>query len=277
MYKTLISSQNLIQNIDNPDWVVLDCRSDVQDPTWGKMEYAKGHILGAVFVDLVKDLCGSITSQTGRHPLPKPETVSRFFSSCGVGTNSQVIVYDQSIGMIAARTWWTLRWLGHEHVALLDGGLTKWKKEKLPMTTAVPSPKDGNFTYSANRDMFVTTQQVEQSLKDGDCLLLDARAPYRFRGENETVDVKPGRIKDSVNHFFGDNAGEDGCLLPTEHLRKMFAPYENKNTIHTCGSGITCCHNILAMQIAGYHPSNKLYPGSWSEWLLDPSRPTAIG
>jgi thiosulfate/3-mercaptopyruvate sulfurtransferase len=278
---TLVSTDDLAKHLDDPRWIVFDCRFTLTDPEAGRRAYQAGHIPGARYAHLDEDLSSPILpGQTGRHPLPNPETLSRKLYEWGVGVNRQVVVYDDSFGAMAVRMWWLLRWLGHPGVALLDGGYPKWTREMRPVTTELPAVEKGNCVCLPERSLVVEVAEVETAMTDAERLILDARPDRRFTGEYEPLDPVAGHIPGSINWSFEENLDIDGTFMPPEALRENYqallkgrAPHQ---VIHTCGSGVTACHNLLAMEVAGL-PGSKLYPGSWSEWILDPSRPVATG
>jgi thiosulfate/3-mercaptopyruvate sulfurtransferase len=218
-----------------------------------------------------------MTGSNGRHPLPDPQLLANKLAAAGVSRSTQVVVYDDAGGMIAGRLWWLLRWLGHDRVALLDGGISQWLKEGRPLSTDVPKPVPAVLESSV-RDCVVSTEMVLANLAGGDLCVIDARSPDRFRGENETLDPAGGHIPGARNRFFRDNLGADGLFRPAAELRGEFlallAGVEPGKAVMQCGSGVSACHNLLAMEIAGLSGA-RLYAGSWSEWCSDPARPVA--
>ncbi len=278
-HTTLVSTAELAAHLDDPSWVVIDCRHDLAKPDSGAQDYANSHIPGARFLHLDRDLSAPTTGKNGRHPLPDPQSFMRTLGAAGVGSGMQVVAYDAKVGVYAARLWWMLRWLGHESVAVLDGGYAKWTQERRTLSSAVPQPAPVRFAGQP-RAMSVDAVEVMRSLGQPGRMLIDARSPGRYRGENETLDPVGGRIRGSLNHFFRDNLDASGCFKPAPDLRKAFAALLGaappEAVMHSCGSGVTACHNLLAMEIAGLSGS-RLYPGSWSEWSSDPSRPTEKG
>ena len=262
----------------HPEWRVFDCRHDLKNTGYGRQVYARGHIPGALFLHLDDDLSGVKTGSNGRHPLPEVAAFARRMSDCGVGDDVQVVAYDNEGGIFAARLWWMLRWLGHERVAVLDGGLAGWKRGKRPLEEAAPVVAPREFV-ARPRDLSVSTAQVLADLNAPSMLILDARSPERFRGENETLDPVGGHIPGAVNRFYFDNLDDAGCYFkPAGELRAEFDAILGGRpasaVVQQCGSGVTACHNLLAMELAGLLGS-RLYPGSWSEWCADPSRPVA--
>ena len=276
MYQTIVSTQTLASQIDDPDWIILDCRFDIMRPEKGFQAFQKEHIPSAQYISLNDDMSSPVTATSGRHPLPIPKVLSDKLASCGVNHNSQVIVYDDANNSIAARMWWLLRWLGHFNVAALDGSLQKWCAEDLPLTDTVELNPKSDFQGTPDDNMWVITEQIESLLDHPDAIILDARAAQRFSGEHEPVDSAGGHIPGAVNHPLADNLDEQGCFLEPETLRAKYQDFQKSHTVHSCGSGVTACHNLLAMEIAGLGES-KLYPGSWSEWIRSPDRPIATG
>ncbi len=277
--RTLVSTAELTAHLLDPEWVIIDCRHDLVDSRAGRAEYQRLHIPGAYFLDAAEDLAAPLTGKNGRHPLPRAEAFADRLARSNVHPGKQVVAYDAQGGMFAARLWWMLRWLGHEDVAVLDGGWNKWSAERLPVTPSVPEATAGSFP-AVPRDIAVDADFVLASLGDSRLLLLDARSPDRYRGENETLDPVGGHIPGAANRFFRDNLAASGEFKPAKALNNEFssvlAGRRFDRLVHYCGSGVSACHNILAMEIAGM-PSGMLYPGSWSEWCADPARPRAEG
>lgn len=277
----LVSAEQLIAHLGDPGWRIFDCRHDLQNTGYGAQAYGKGHIPGALFLHLDHDLSGEKNGSNGRHPLPDPEVFAAKMSACGVGPDTQVVAYDNEAGAFAARLWWMLRWLGHGKVALLDGGLAAWRRAKQPLVTEVPTFPATRFEPRPQSSMLVDTDFVLQRLGSPEALIVDARTPERFSGEQETIDPVGGHIPGAVNRFYFDNLDDAGCYFkPTDELRTefdaLFGGRASSAVIQQCGSGVTACHNILAMELAGLGGS-KLYAGSWSEWCADPTRPMATG
>jgi len=280
MSDTLVSVATLAAHLDDPRWRIFDCRHDLQNTEYGAQAYAKGHIPGALFLHLDRDLSGRKNGHNGRHPLPEVDAFAARMAACGVASDTQVVAYDNEGGIFAARLWWMLRWLGHAHVAVLDGGLPGWRRAKLPLEERVPSVTPAQFVAHP-RDLQVATAYVQAHLHAPQMLLIDARNEDRYAGQNETLDPVGGHIPGAVNRFFFDNLDDAGCFFkPVEELRAEFADLldgrDPRTVVQSCGSGVTACHNLLAMEVAGLSGS-KLYPGSWSEWCSDPSRPVATG
>lgn len=281
-FTTLITAAELKQHLDNPSFVILDCRSELTDPNAGAAAFAAGHIPGAQFADSDRDLSdksrGPRGEFRGRHPLPSPEAFIETLRGWGVYPNSQVIAYDAHGGSFASRLWWMLRWVGHHGVAVLDGGLPAWQAAGGALTTEVVRRPRGSITLQPSLVAMVSADDVLANLSARAKQVIDARATDRFRGENETIDPVAGHIPGAKNRFFKDNLQADGRFKPADQLRADFAAIIDRpeTTIAQCGSGITACHNLLAMEVAGL-PGAALYPGSWSEWSADPARPVATG
>lgn len=278
-HTTLVSTAELATHLDDAGWVIFDCRHDLAKPDSGAQDYAKAHIPGARFLHLDRDLSAPTTGKNGRHPLPDPQAFMRTLGTAGVDAGKQVVAYDDKTGVYAARLWWMLRWLGHDNVAVLDGGYAKWTREGRALTSAVPQTVPARFA-GRPRAMSVDADDVLRSLGRPGCILVDARSAERYRGENETLDPVGGRIPGSINRSFRENLDASGCFKPAADLRQAYAALLGKMppdaVVHSCGSGVSACHNLLAMEIAGLSGS-RLYPGSWSEWCSDPSRPTEKG
>lgn len=276
-YSTLVSCDVLASHLNDPNWRVFDCRHQLSDTSYGEKAYAKEHLPGAFFLHLDLDLSSPMNGRNGRHPLPDPQILANKLSSVGVSRETQVVVYDDDGGMAAGRLWWLLRWFGHDRVALLDGGINRWVSEARPLSVEQPTVPPATFEVDL-RDWVVSTEEVLTNLDKSEFCLIDARAPDRFRGENETLDPVGGHIPGARNRFFRDNLDADGSFRPAAELRReflaLFAGIDPSQVVMQCGSGVTACHNLLAMEIAGLHGA-KLYAGSWSEWCSDPARPVA--
>jgi thiosulfate/3-mercaptopyruvate sulfurtransferase len=271
-HSTLVSTAELAAHL--ADWRIFDCRHDLMKPELGEQQYRQAHIPGARFASLDRDLSAPKTGKNGRHPLPEPDAFGAWLGRQGVKPGDQVVCYDASNGAMAARLWWMLRWVGHEAVAVLDGGLAKWTSEGRPVSAEVPEFPATDYPVELNEEAAVGARMVHRRL--GQQFLLDARAPARYRGEQEPIDPVAGRIPGARNRFNMDNVAADGTFKPAEELRADFqrvlggrAPQE---VVNYCGSGVAACHNLLAMEIAGLR-GGKLYAGSWSEWSADPKRP----
>jgi thiosulfate/3-mercaptopyruvate sulfurtransferase len=282
MYTTLIAAADLASHIDAPGWVVVDCRHDLANLSAGRDGYNAGHLPHAMFADMETGLSGAKRGPDGvfrgRHPLPDRDAFIDTLRSWGVNDDTQVVAYDAHGGMFAARLWWLLRWVGHGAVAVLDGGMAAWQAQGLPLTAAVPAPAHGTITARAPLVPTVDANEVLANVGSGQRVVVDARSPDRFRGENETIDPVGGHIPGARNRFFKDNLDADGRFKDAARLKAELAGVvgEPSQAIMQCGSGVTACHNLLALEVAGL-PGAALYPGSWSEWCADPARPVATG
>ena len=275
----LVDVATLRAHLDHQGWLVIDCRHQLADAGWGERAYAEGHITGAFFLHCDRDLSGPPNGTNGRHPLPRRDVLAARFGALGICPDTQVVAYDDAQGMIAGRLWWLLRWLGHDRIALLDGGLQAWLAAGGAMSAEAPTPRPVTFTPGASAVAEpVTADYVLERLETPDMHLVDARSPDRFRGENETIDPVGGHIPGAVNRFFRDNLRPDGRFKPAAELRAewlgVLAGALPAQVVHHCGSGVSACHNQLAMELAGL-PGSRLYAGSWSEWCADRGRPVA--
>lgn len=279
IHSTLVDSALLAAHLDDPTWRIFDCRHQLSDPEAGARAYAAGHLPGASFLHLDHDLSGPRTGDNGRHPLPDPWRLAERLAAAGVSGTTQVIAYDDADGMFASRLWWLLRWLGHERVAVLDGGLGHWLAEGRPLVDQPPKVAAGVLPVML-RDWAVSSETVLANLGNPHFCLIDARSPDRFRGENETLDPVAGHIPGAHNVFFRDNLAADGRFLPAAELRRLLlaqlAGSDPQQAVLSCGSGVTACHTLLAMEVAGLSGA-RLYAGSWSEWCSDPARPVTTG
>jgi thiosulfate/3-mercaptopyruvate sulfurtransferase len=279
-FRTLISASVLAAHLDDPAFCVIDCRYKLDDEGWGAREFAIAHIPGAAYAHLGHDLAGPKTGTNGRHPLPDPRTLAQTLGRLGVTSGVQVVAYDQDNGIYASRLWWLLRWLGHDAVALLDGGLTKWRAEQRRTTSGVEQHEARVFAGTANGAMTVDATHVASLVGTTEWRLVDARAPERYRGDSEPIDKVGGHIPGAANHFFQWNLAEDGTFRSPEQLRERvrqsIGSVPVDRVVCYCGSGVTACHNLLAFEHAGLTGA-KLYPGSWSEWSSDPDRPVERG
>ncbi len=278
----LISTEQLQQRLGQENLLILDCHFALEDPAYGRRSYLDGHIPGAHFLDLEQDLSAPVVKGvTGRHPLPDPSALVERLRSCGLKADSQVVLYDDGPGAFAARAWWLLLWLGkRDGLYLLDGGLKAWRETGQELTTAAPSNAPGDFSAQPDNSLLLTADQLAQRLGNPDLTLLDARALPRFRGEVEPLDPVAGHIPGAQCAVFTDNLGNDGRFLAPTALRERFDKLRGErpleNLVAYCGSGVTACHNLFAMNLAGY-PLAPLYAGSWSEWITVPARPVATG
>ncbi|WP_432720831.1 sulfurtransferase [Jeongeupia wiesaeckerbachi] len=260
------------------EYVVVDCRHDLADPEAGRRAYASSHIPGAVFAHLDLDLSGPKTGRNGRHPLPTPEALARWAGSVGIGAQTHVVAYDASGGMFAARLWWLLRWLGHERVSVLDGGWQAWLDAGLPVSVEPAQPVAEVYPRQVPSAATVDVDQVRANLTAAAFLVVDARSPDRYRGLGETIDPVGGHIPGASNRFFQHNLDANGRFKSPDQLRDewrdVIGARSAADIVCQCGSGVTACHNLLALELAGLSGA-KLYPGSWSEWCADPANPVA--
>ncbi|MGJ0485824.1 MAG: sulfurtransferase [Methylomicrobium sp.] len=279
-YTTLITADALKAQLDRPDWVTVDCRFSLADTELGASHYRQGHIPNARYAHLDKDLSSAITAQKGRHPLPDVRALAQKLGNWGINNHSQVIAYDDAGGAFAGRLWWLLRYLGHDKVAVLDGGIKLWQKKGYPITTALPAIKPALFRPYPQETYWLTTEQVQNRLASRSICLIDARTPERYRGEVEPIDPVTGHVRGALNRPFQANLAASGEFLPAEQLRRQFQALTGdrppEQIVHMCGSGVTACHNLLALEYAGLKGS-KLYAGSWSEWICNKNRPIATG
>lgn len=278
MFTNFIKTEQLAEFCSNPEWIIVDCRFDLQQPEWGFQDYQNSHIPGAVFVDLNQELSGPITPQSGRHPLPKPELFAQLITKLGITPEKQVVVYDTSNGAFAARLWWMLRACHYDRVAILEGGFSKWVKEGRPTRSGIETRKALSEIpiISFDQTMYITTQQMEMIYTNPEYVIIDARSPERFHGEMETIDVIAGHIPGALNRYHADNLNEEGSLKPIEQLLKEFvellAGKSPDKCVVYCGSGVTSCFHLAVMDYCNL-PGSKVYIGSWSEWIRDPKRP----
>lgn len=279
-YTTLVTVDELAAHVDDPEWCVFDCRHDLADPDRGERAYRTSHIPNARFAHLDRDLAGAKTGRNGRHPLPDARAFADWLGRAGMNGGKQVVAYDDAGGAFAARLWWLMRWVGHRSVAILDGGFGAWLAGGQPTTDRPPPVVPTHFEGRPDPSMIVDAAWLEAHLGQPGLRLVDARSPDRYRGENETIDPVAGHIPGAVNRFFEDNLDAEGRFKPAAELREAFdfiaAGRPASEIVSQCGSGVTACHNLLAMEIAGL-PGARLYPGSWSEWCSDPRRPVATG
>jgi thiosulfate/3-mercaptopyruvate sulfurtransferase len=289
---TLITPRQLAARLEDQDLAIIDCRFDLTRPQWGRESYASARIPHALYAHLDHDLSGRTSASTGRHPLPPVDEMAARLGHWGIDAQVQVVAYDQRSGAHAARLWWLLRWLGHGRVAVLDGGIAAWEEERLPID-ATPLPESGaqpqparpprRFDPRPDAERVVSTGEVEElvasgQLAGGDVVMIDARSAERFAGRNETIDPVAGHIPGARNHPLTDNVDAAGRFLARGTLRERFAKtlegVPPDAAICMCGSGVTACHNLLAMEVAGLQGA-RLYAGSWSEWIRDPKHPIA--
>ena len=279
-FNTLIDCNQLADRLDDPDWRVFDCRFDLAATSRGEQAHAESHLPDAIYAHLDRDLSSPITPQSGRHPLPDPDRLCDWLGRHGITPETQVVAYDDSGGTMAVRLWWLLRWLGHTHVAVVDGGWQAWTAADLPLQTCAPKTVGATlFVGQPDWDQVVSTATLQQQLSSGGELqLLDARTAERFRGEAEPIDPVAGHIPGAINLPLQDNLGADGRFKPGAELYSMYmqalADVPADKVVAMCGSGVTACHNLLAMEHAGLI-GGRLYAGSWSEWIRDPARAVA--
>lgn len=278
MFQTIVTAEQLHQHLNHSDWVVFDCRFNLMDTDAGFANYQAGHIPGAFYLHLDNDLSSEITPKTGRHPLPDPLKLSSALSKAGVSTHTQLVVYDDCGGAMAARAWWLLKWLGHDEVAVLDGGFPAWTSQ-YPVDNRMPEAEAAEFDTQLRNTMNLSVDELQSALIDAGILLVDARAAERFRGEVEPIDPVAGHVPGAANRPLTDNL-DNGRFKSSEQLKsewlELLQGQSCDNVVHMCGSGVTACHNLLAMEIAGLKGS-RVYSGSWSEWIRDPARPVAKG
>jgi thiosulfate/3-mercaptopyruvate sulfurtransferase len=271
MSTTLVSTQELAER---PEWRVFDCRHDLMKPGLGAEQYRQAHIPGALFVHLDRDLSNVRDGRNGRHPLPYMGAFLAWIGQQGLKPEDQVVCYDAGGGTVAARLWWMLRWVGHEAVAVLDGGFAKWTAEGRPVTGLVPSFEHTRYPAKRSPGNTVGVGFVDRNRSE--ILLIDARAPQRFRGEAEPIDKVAGHIPGAKNRFCNDNLTPQGVFKTAEQLKREFGEILGSTSpatvVNYCGSGVAACHNLLAMEVAGLRGA-KLYAGSWSDWITDPKRP----
>ena len=273
----LVGTATLAAHLDDPQWIVADCRHDLANPDAGRAAYAQAHIPGARFFHLDHDLSGPRTGSNGRHPLPDPARFAATLEKAGIGPDSRVIAYDAQGGMNATRLWWLMRWIGHDRVSVLDGGWKGWTDEARPVSSATPAIRATRLVPSVQP---IAVLAAELLASNGRIPLLDARTAERYRGKNETMDPVAGRIPGAMNRFFMNNLASDGRFKAIDVLKREFLAVignsDPAKVVNYCGSGVSACHNLFAMELAGLHGS-RLYPGSWSEWCADPTRPMAQG
>jgi len=278
----LISPQQLAERQQRAGLVILDCRFALEDPDYGRCSYAEGHIEGAQYADLERHLSGPvIKGVTGRHPLPAAQVLVRQLQAWGIHADSEIVLYDDGPGAFAARAWWLLAWLGkRDGVSVLDGGLKAWHSAGFPLSLDAPGNEPGTFTGTADYDLLLDAEHLQKRLGQPGLTLIDARALPRFRGEVEPIDPIAGHIPGAQCSAFSENLGSDGRFLPVSQLKQRFAEKlqgrSPQELVAYCGSGVTACHNLFALSLAGY-PLGKLYAGSWSEWINDPQRQIATG
>lgn len=278
----LISPQQLAERQKSAGLVILDCRFALEDPDYGRCSYAEGHIEGAQYADLERHLSGPVTKGvTGRHPLPEAKRFVEQLQAWGINADTDVVLYDDGPGAYAARAWWLLAWLGkRDGVFILDGGLKAWHSAGFPLSLDAPVIAPGTFVGAPDNHLLLDAEQLQKRLGQPGLTLIDARAQARFRGEVEPIDPIAGHIPGAQCAAFNENLGSDGRFLSADQLKQRFAAQlqgrSPEDLVAYCGSGVTACHNLFALSLAGY-PLGKLYAGSWSEWITDPARAIATG
>lgn len=274
----LIAPDELARHLHEPTWRIVDCRFDLARPEQGNADYLAGHIPGAVYAHLDRDLAAAVTPESGRHPLPRPDVFAATLGGWGISADSRVVVYDQAGGAIAARLWWMLRWFGHRSVVMLDGGLEAWRRAGLPVDAELPKFAPTIYTGKADMGMIVSTEELQQALQQNETLLIDARDAARFAGLTEPIDAVAGHVPGARSFPFTDSLSADGTWQSHERLEKAWADVlgndRKRSWITMCGSGVTACHLAISAQLAGF-AAPRLYVGSWSEWIRDPQRPVA--
>lgn len=281
-HSLLVSTAELASHLDDPGWLIADCRFTLSNPAEQEENYQHAHIPGAVYVNLDRDLSSKvIPGVTGRHPLPTPEEAARRFGALGIEPGMQVVAYDDQGGSLAAvRLWLMLRWLGHNEAAILDGSWQKWLSENWPTESGVVKRPGRDFPFTVNPGLFASTEEVEQIRLDPNFRLIDVRLPERYRGETEPIDPVAGHIPGALNAPYTKNLAPEGTFKPSEELRGYYEEITSgvpaERVIFYCGSGVTSIHSVLAMKLAGLGDA-RFYPGSWSEWIADRRRPVATG
>jgi len=280
-FTTLIDANTLNEHLSHDNLALFDCRFDLGNVLWGESEYTSAHLPGAQYLDLHRDLSSAITADSGRHPLPDPAKLASRLGELGVGPGSQVVAYDQGgNSAYAAHFWWLARWIGVRSVAVLDGGIAAWRAAGLPLENTVRTPARRELAVTLDANAWVSTAEVDDLRRRPGNLLIDARSAERFAGRNETLDPIAGHVPGARNRPFAGNLDADGLFLPAAELRRRFGTLLGSvppaALISMCGSGVTACHNLLALEHAGLTGA-RLYVGSWSEWIRDPRRPVATG
>jgi len=279
-YTRLVDCPTLAAHLEDPRWVVVDCRFELADPDAGRRAYEAGHVPGARYGDLERHLSGPATALSGRHPLPDPHDLAARLGDWGIAADSQVVAYDDAGGAFAARLWWLLHWLGHEAAAVLDGGLTAWLAQGRAVTTNPPRIRARTFAAGTEGASWVDSDGLLAALGEGGCRLIDARAPERYRGEHEPIDPVAGHVPGALNIPYARHLDPGQRFLPSRTLAELFRAHlggrRDQPLVAMCGSGVTACHSLLALALAGYRNA-RLYPGSWSEWIRDPHRPVIQG
>jgi thiosulfate/3-mercaptopyruvate sulfurtransferase len=279
MHSNLISASELAGRLHRPDLIVVDCRFNLLDPAAGRVAWQAGHIPGAVFADLNEQLSATVSAAAGgRHPLPDARALCRTLGQLGIGNHSQVVAYDDASGMLAGRLWWLLRWLGHTRVAVLDSGLPAWEAAGQSLSTDPQTPPPQQFQGEPGQMPVVDAAELAAGLGDGRRRLVDVRTSVRFRGQSEPIDKLAGHVPGAINLPLERNLNASGSFRSAVELAELYQPYLDGGSagslVLMCGSGVSACHSLLALDEAGL-PGAALYPGSWSDWISDPSRPVA--
>ncbi|MCP4074778.1 MAG: sulfurtransferase [Gammaproteobacteria bacterium] len=280
MYDTLIKANELLLHVEDKNWLIFDCRFDLSDVDKGQKSYAVSHLPGAIYAHLDDHLSSPITPDSGRHPMPDTKKLIQWLATCGLTEQTQVVVYDDSFAAMSSRLWWLLKCLGHEAVAILDGGWQAWVNQSLVVDSKLPELHASNFTADLNEHCVVTTRDVLNNINTDDFQLVDVRTNERFIGKLEPIDPVAGHIPGAMNMPLIDNLDENGFFKTAAQLKAMYSALcesrSAENQVYMCGSGVTACHSIFALSLAGCGFA-KVYAGSWSEWIRDPGRPAAIG
>jgi thiosulfate/3-mercaptopyruvate sulfurtransferase len=275
-FRSIISADIVQQHLHNAQWRIVDCRFNLNIPDEGFALYQMEHIPNAVYAHLDHDLSSPVTTNSGRHPLPEVEKFKQKLGNWGIDKNTQVVVYDDSAGSYAARLWWMLRWMGHDSVAVLNGGFSSWKKQGLPVTSDIPHISGTTYTGEPNMQMLVESDELQRELVHSRTFLIDVRDPNRFHGIEEPIDKVAGHIPGAINFPWKNNITGDGLYQPKallhDQYKKIICETPGDNIVFMCGSGVTACHSLLALEYIGISGA-KLYPGSWSEWISNPDRP----
>ena len=280
--KPILSAQELSAHLADPSWAVVDCRFDLMQPDWGRQDFEKAHIPGSLYADLNRDLAAPHTVHTGRHPLPDILLFRQFLAAQGLSPEKTIVMVDTAFGAFASRLWWMLYQIGYTNIAILDGGWAQWQKSGLPVESGPASPVPQPLSAIPEFTTFggLSLQEVDHIRLSPLHKLIDARAPIRFQGKEETIDPVAGHIPGALNRFHSQNLTSEGLFKSPQELHAEFsqllAGTPSENAVVYCGSGVTSCFHLVAMKYAGLQLA-RLYPGSWSEWILDPHRPIAVG
>ncbi|MCG7376102.1 sulfurtransferase [Paenibacillus sp. ACRSA] len=275
--KNIVSMRWLLARMYEPDVVIADCRFLLGQPTAGREAYEAGHIPGAVYLDLEQDLSSPVSTHGGRHPLPDPAALASRLAKAGISSNARIVAYDDQGGMNASRLWWLLRYMGHEQVYVMDEGFTAWQNAQFPVTTDVPVQIPSSFEWNVQPQMLASVEDVQQASASGSAVLIDSRDARRYAGLEEPIDAKAGHIPGALNYFWKDVLNADGRWSGVDALEERFVKLgKNDSIIVYCGSGVSACPNVIALEEAGY-TNVKLYSGSWSDWISYEENAVAIG